>query len=130
MKARQKSKILDLVHRTAKGLHKIGLIDKRKMEKYNILCDLKPVPSYSPTQIKKLRSRYHISQAVLAEIINTSVSTVSKWEGGEKRPSGPSLKLLNILDIKGIQVFLIQDSHKPKPFRKPGQKKNTFKMAS
>jgi len=102
---RKKSRILKSVHETAKGLHEIGLIDKRKMEKYNILC-LNPVPEYSPRQIKALRSKYHLSQTVLAAVINTSPSTVRQWEIGEKRPGGPSLKLLNILDVRGIEVFI------------------------
>jgi putative transcriptional regulator len=35
--------------------------------------------------------------------LNTSPSTIRKWEAGEKRPSGPSLKLLNLLARKGIE---------------------------
>jgi putative transcriptional regulator len=67
---------------------------------------LRPVPSYSSQKIKALRSRYRISQAVLAAVINISPSTVRQWEIGEKRPGGPSLKLLNILDTKGLEVFM------------------------
>lgn len=106
MKTKRKgSRILETVHEAARGLHKTGLIDKRKMAKYDLLC-LRPVPNYSPGKIKALRSRYHISQAVLAAVINISPSTVRQWEIGEKRPGGPSLKLLNILDLKGIEVFI------------------------
>ncbi|MCL6556981.1 MAG: helix-turn-helix domain-containing protein [Burkholderiales bacterium] len=46
-------------------------------------------------KIKSLRKRARIGQAVLAAVLNTSLSTVQKWEGGDKQPSGPSLKLLN-----------------------------------
>jgi len=53
-----------------------------------------------------LRTRLKISQTVLASVLNTSVSTVRKWEQGEKRPGGPSLKLLNLLDKKGIEAVL------------------------
>jgi len=102
----KKSRILTEVHEAAKGLYDIGLIDKRKMEKYDLLCLNKPVPDYSPRAIKKLRSKYRISQAVLAKVINASPSTVRQWEIGEKHPSGPSLKLLNILDTRGIEVFI------------------------
>lgn len=102
----KKSKILEAVHETATGLHKIGLIDKRKMEQYNLFC-LKKIPNYTPNKIKTLRKRHHISQSVLAVIINTSLSTVQKWEIGDKHPSGPSLKLLNILDIQGIDVLTV-----------------------
>ena len=97
-------RILDTVHKTAKGLYKIGFIDQKKMRKYNLLC-LKPVPKYSSTKIKAIRKKYHISQAVLAAVINTSVSSVQQWEIGQKHPSGPSLKLLNILDTKGINAL-------------------------
>ncbi len=64
------------------------------------------LPDYSPNKIKSLRKRYHISQAVLAAVINTSISTVQKWKIGDKHTSGPSLKLLNILDKKGLNVFI------------------------
>ena len=105
MKKQNKSRILNSVYESAQALHEIGLIDKRKMEKYNILC-LDPIPEYTPRRIKALRTRHNISQSVLAIVMNTSLSTVQKWEIGEKRPSGPSLKLLNILDTNGIEVFL------------------------
>lgn len=44
--------------------------------------------------------------AVLAAVLNTSASTVRKWEIGEKQPSGPSLKLLNLIDRKGLEAVL------------------------
>jgi putative transcriptional regulator len=101
----KESKILEAVHESVKGLHEIGLIDKITMKEFNLLC-LKKVPDYSASKIKLLRKRYHISQAVLAAVINTSISTVQKWEIGEKHPSGPSLKLLNILDKQGLNIFM------------------------
>jgi putative transcriptional regulator len=98
------SKVLDAVHETARDLHKLGFIDKRSMESYDALC-VPPVPEYTAEQIKSLRERYHISQAVLATVLNTSLSTIQKWEIGEKHPGGPSLKLLNILDRKGLAAM-------------------------
>jgi len=47
-----------------------------------------------------------LSQAVLASVLNTSTSTVRKWEVGDKRPSGPSQKLLDILERKGLATVL------------------------
>ena len=104
-KSLRQSDILDAVHETARGLHRIGLIDKRAMNKYDLFC-LIEVPDYTPSKIKTLRKRYGVSQAVLAAFINTSLSTVRQWEIGEKHPSGPSLKLLNILDTKGLDALL------------------------
>ena len=46
-----------------------------------------------------------MSQAVFAAFLNTSVSTVQKWEIGEKRPSGPSLKLLDVIERKGVKAL-------------------------
>jgi putative transcriptional regulator len=102
--ARSSSKILDAVHETAKDLHKLGFIDNRAMENYDALC-IPPVPDYTAEQIKSLRERYQISQSVLAAVLNTSLSTIQKWEIGEKHPGGPSLKLLNILDRKGLAAM-------------------------
>ena len=53
-----------------------------------------------------LRERLQLSLSVLASLLNTSDSTVRKWEQGDKRPSGPSLKLLHLLDRKGLEAVL------------------------
>ena len=99
-KTKAKSPILEAVHETARDLHRLGFIDKRNMHKFDALC-LAPVPDYDSEKIRALRDHLQLSQAVLAAVLNTSLSTVRKWEGGEKHPSGPSLKLLNLLDRKG-----------------------------
>jgi len=104
-KTRAISPLLEAVHDTAKGLHGHGFITKRRMNEFEALC-LEPVPDYSSAQIRKLRTSLKISQPVLAGVLNTSVSTVRKWEQGEKKPSGPSLKLLNLIDRKGIGAVL------------------------
>jgi putative transcriptional regulator len=75
------------------------------MQQFDVLC-LAPIPAYDSQQIRELRAHLRISQAVLASILNTSPSTVRKWEMGEKHPSGPSLKLLNLLDRKGLEALL------------------------
>ena len=99
------NRILDAVHETASDLHRLGFIDKRKMQAYDALC-LAPVPDYDAEKVKALRERLHLSQAVLASVLNTSTSTVRKWEVGDKRPSGPSQKLLDILERKGLEAVL------------------------
>jgi putative transcriptional regulator len=63
------------------------------------------VQTFSARQIRAIRTRARMSQAVFAAVLNTSVSTVQKWEIGEKRPSGPSLKLLDVVDRKGIEAL-------------------------
>lgn len=97
-------KILDTVHETAKGLHDAGVMDATTMREFDVLC-LPPVKEYSATQIKRLRLKYKASQAVFAAYLNTSKSTVQKWEQGQKKPNGPSLKLLNIVEDKGLEIL-------------------------
>ena len=104
-KTRAKSRIFEAVHQTAGDLHRLGFIDKRKMRRFDALC-LDPVPEYDSGKIRALRDHLQLSQAVLAAVLNTSLSTVRKWEIGEKHPSGPSLKLLDLLDRKGLEAVL------------------------
>jgi putative transcriptional regulator len=103
-RTRPKSRMLAAVHETARDLHAAGFITKRRMREYNALC-LAPVPGYSSRKIRALRQRHRISQAVLAAVLNTSLSTVRQWEIGAKRPSGPSAKLLHLLDRKGLNAL-------------------------
>jgi putative transcriptional regulator len=98
---RARSTILAGVHEIAADLARAGVIDKRRMRQYDELC-FAPVPDYPADRIRRLRARHRLSQAVLAEALNTSLSTVRQWEIGAKRPSGPSLKLLDLLDRKGL----------------------------
>ncbi len=104
-KRKPTSRVLKTVHETAIDLHEAGLIDIRRMREYDALC-LAPVPAYSSKKIRALRTRHKLSQAVLAVVLNTSLSTVRQWEIGEKHPSGPSLKLLNLLERKGLDVLI------------------------
>ena len=104
-KSRAKSRILQAVHETAGDLHRLGFIDKRKMRKFDALC-LNPIPQYDAEKIRALRDHLQVSQAVLAAVLNTSLSTVRKWEIGDNHPSGPSLKLLNLLDRKGLEAVI------------------------
>lgn len=104
-KSKAKSRVLDAVHETASDLYRLGFIDQRKMRKYDLLC-LEPIQEYDAAKVKALRKRLHLSQAVLASVLNTSASTVRKWEVGDKRPSGPSQKLLDLIDRKGLEAVL------------------------
>ena len=104
-KTKATSRILEAVHDTARDLHNAGFIDMRSMRRYDALC-LDPVPEYSSQSIRALRERYKLSQTVFASLLNTSRSTIQQWEIGAKHPSGPSLKLLNLLDKKGLEALI------------------------
>ena len=96
--------ILDVVRDSAKGLHAAGVMKETTLREFDALC-LPPVKEYSAIQIKRIRTREKASQGVFAAYLNTSKSTVQKWEQGAKKPSGPSLKLLNLVEDKGLKVL-------------------------
>jgi putative transcriptional regulator len=101
----KRSRILSEIHEGAQELYRTGAIGKQTMREFAALA-LPRIRDLSPKQIKALRTRTGMSQAVFAAFLNTSVSTIQKWEVGEKTPSGPSLKLLNVLDKKGVDVLV------------------------
>ena len=96
--------ILEVVHEGVKDLREIGLMEEMTMREFDALC-LPAVKKLNAKQIKHLRVKNKASQAVFAAFLNTSVSTVQKWEQGQKKPNGPSLKLLNLVSLKGLGVL-------------------------
>ncbi len=96
--------ILDMVREGAKDLYKAGVMSDITLREFDALC-LPQVKNYSPAQIKRIRTKTKVSQGVFAVFLNTSKSTVQKWEQGAKHPSGPSLKLLNLIDQKGLEAL-------------------------
>jgi putative transcriptional regulator len=74
------------------------------MREFDALC-LTPVERLSAEEIRGLREREQVSQPVFAHYLNVSKGIVSKWERGEKRPDGASLKLLNLVRTKGLKAI-------------------------
>jgi putative transcriptional regulator len=99
-----KSPILAAVHDTAKGLHKAGAMEQVTLREFNQLC-LLPVDPLEPEQIRRIRENSRVSQAVFARLLNTSLSTVQKWEIGQKKPTGTALKLLHLVKERGLEVI-------------------------
>ena len=89
------------IHETAAGLHRVGLIDKGTMREFDASC-LTAVEPLSARQIVAIRKQAGVSQGVFAHYLNVKPKLVSEWERGEKRPSGPSLKLLSIVKTRGL----------------------------
>lgn len=101
---RFKSDAFEAIHTSAKALHDIGAITKTTLRSFDTACLVSPA-DMQPPQIKKLREVNHVSQPVFARYLNTSQSTVQKWETGAKRPSGMALKLLSVVQKHGLQVL-------------------------
>lgn len=99
------SKIIESLRDDLASLHKAGAIDKVTMREFDTVCP-PPVHDLTPSDIKSLREKLKFSQPVFAHYLHTTASTVRKWEQGETRPTGPALKLLNVIANKGLQAIL------------------------
>jgi|TARA_B100002049_G_C16065304_1_gene370131 putative transcriptional regulator len=100
-----KSEILDVVHSTARNLKKAGVMDVQTMHQFDALC-LPEIEYYDAARIKAIRESAKVSQAVFAAYLNTTPSTIKQWEQGAKTPRGTSLKLLNLVAQKGLDVLV------------------------
>lgn len=96
--------ILEAVHETANDLHKAGVMGEMTMREFDALC-LPEVKEFDAVQIRRLRQKEKASQGVFAAYLNTSLSTVQKWEQGAKKPNGPSMKLLNLVQKYGLKAL-------------------------
>ena len=96
--------ILAAVHETAEDLHDAGVMEKRTLRRFDEMC-LTPVEPMDAAAIRALRARERVSQAVFARHLNVTTGLVSQWERGEKRPAGPSLKLLSLVQNKGLEAI-------------------------
>lgn len=98
-----RSPIIEAVRGAAKGLHRAGVMDQVTLRDFDPLC-LPLVEPLEPSEIKRIRESAHVSQAVFARLLNTSLSTVQKWETGQKKPAGTALKLLHLVQKRGLGV--------------------------
>ncbi|MBK6725414.1 MAG: helix-turn-helix domain-containing protein [Acidobacteria bacterium] len=92
------------IHETVAGLHELGIVDKQTMRGFDKFC-LTPVRVFSPAEIRKLREHEQISQTALALHMNMSKESIIKWERGKTRPNGASLKLLSLIETKGLAAI-------------------------
>jgi putative transcriptional regulator len=95
---------LAVLHKTAQTLHRAGQLDKATMREFDVAC-LTQVEQLSAREIQVMREQAGVSQAVFARYLNVKPKLVSEWERGEKKPSGPSLKLLSIVKAKGLDAI-------------------------
>ena len=86
------------------ALHEAGAVSKQTMREFDAAC-LTTVEAISPADIRLLRQREHLSQPVFARYLNVSRNLVSDWERGVKKPGGPALRLLTVIQKKGLQVI-------------------------
>ena len=99
-----KSDAFEAIHSSASAMFRVGAIDKATMRRFDESCLSVPA-ALEPRRIKQIRERQKVSQPVFARYLNTSESTVEKWETGAKKPSGMALKLLDIVEKHGLKML-------------------------
>jgi len=104
MTKKYRSDAFAAIHETMEALYDIDVIDKRTMREFDEAC-LTPVETMEPEDIKAIRQREHISQPVFARYLNVSKNLVSDWERGIKKPGGPALRLLTLVQKKGLTAI-------------------------
>ena len=103
-KRKYKSRALEAIHSAVEGMYRAGTIDKETLRSFDESC-LESPQDFGPEEIKSLRESCHVSQPVFARYLNTSESTIEKWESGAKKPSGMALKLLGVVKKHGLQIL-------------------------
>ena len=104
MASKYKSDISRSVHRSVAGLHSIGVVDQETMREFDRIC-LTKTENLKPAQIRAIRVKAGVSQAVFAEYIGVTTGLVSKWECDEKHPSRMALKMLALVKNKGLDAI-------------------------
>ncbi|MBD9644631.1 MULTISPECIES: helix-turn-helix domain-containing protein [Pantoea] len=96
----------------ARDFNEIGVVTDELKEKIDSRVRLRELRASLPVlhmmsgdEINQLRQRYNLSQAMLAAYVGMSVGTVVKWEREEKKPNGAALRLLNLIERKGLEVL-------------------------
>lgn len=99
------SKIIESLRGDLAALYEAGAINKITMREFDTISP-PPVREFSAADVKRLRETLKFSQPVFALHLHTSASTVRKWEQGDTHPTGPALKLLNVIADKGLQAII------------------------
>ena len=104
MAKKYRSDAMAAIHETMQALRDVGAIDRQTMREFDETC-LTPIEPLSPEEIRELRLRERISQPVFARYLNVSKNLVSDWERGIKKPGGPALRLLTVIQSKGLMAI-------------------------
>ena len=109
-KRKHPSRLTQAMLETADDMRRAGIMDDLTHAKITLrhLGDTANVVTepISGEDIRKLREQAHMSQAVFARYLNLTVGYVSQLERGAKRPTGPTLVLLNVIRRRGIDAIL------------------------
>ena len=109
-KMQNPSRLTKALLETADDMRRSGVMSAATHEKITLRhLGGRPEPGAEPMteeEIRLLRERAHLSQAVFARHLNLTTGYVSQLERGAKRATGPALALLYIIRRKGIEAIL------------------------
>ena len=66
--------------------------------------EIEPAGVYTSAQVKNIREKIGLTQKLFAKYIGVSTKTVEAWEAGRNKTSGPSNRLLWLLDMGKITI--------------------------
>lgn len=96
-----KSEVSETIHKMASSLHKAGVMSDEEMGSFDASF-LVPDEPMTAREIKSLRKKLNLSQSNLGAVLSVKTNTVSKWEQGLGKPTGPANRLLHVIERKGI----------------------------
>jgi putative transcriptional regulator len=99
-----KSDALAAIHETVSDYYEAGVIDEQTMQYFDEAC-LTPIREFTPEEIQALREREQVNRTIFAHYLNVSEDAVRRWEEGKEHPVGPSLKLLSLVERKGLAAI-------------------------
>lgn len=107
---KKKTRLTEALLETAEDMRRTGILSKSahaKITKRHLgTATAAHLRSLSADEIRNLRQRSKMSQAVFAHYLNVTTGYVSQLERGAKRPTGAALALLNVIRRKGIEAIL------------------------
>jgi putative transcriptional regulator len=95
--------MLEAVHESVRDLYEAGSVDTLTMRRLDALS-LPPVRKVNAQEIRPIRKPTQMSQAVFAAVLNVGSATVAAWERDGKEPTSAALKLLDLIEQKGIET--------------------------
>ena len=109
-KKKKTSPLAKALLQAAGDMRKVGLMDQAAHEKITLRhLGSARQPAVAPItgpQIRSMRERAKLSQAVFARYLNLTAGYVSQLERGAKQPSGAALALLDVIKRKGIDAII------------------------
>ncbi len=109
-KPKKLSRLTQALLESAKDMNEIGIMSDEAYRKITMrhlgVEDQAGIEPLTGEDIRAMRERAHMSQAVFAHYLNVTPGYVSQLERGAKRPTGAALVLLNVIRRKGIEAIL------------------------